>query len=59
MGLESWLFETPRGQQSIKTKGRLRTDHGEAVRDACIDGLGIALDDDWQNRSDLEFWVAF
>jgi len=31
----------------LKTRGRLRTDNGEAVRDACVDGLGIALNSTW------------
>ncbi len=47
VGLETWLFETPNGQQSIKTNNRLRTDNGEAARDACINGLGITLSSTW------------
>ncbi|WP_394713367.1 LysR family transcriptional regulator [Desulfogranum marinum] len=47
VGLESWVFDTPEGQVSIKTKGRFRTDHGEAVRDACVDGLGLAMNATW------------
>jgi DNA-binding transcriptional LysR family regulator len=47
VGLESWVFDTPDGHLSIKTKGSFRTDHGEAVRDACADGLGIAMSSTW------------
>lgn len=47
MGLENWVFDTPDGHLSIKTKGRFRTDNGEAVRDACADGLGIAINSTW------------
>lgn len=47
MGLESWGFDTPEGNLSIKTKGRFRTDNGEAMRDACVDGLGIAINSTW------------
>lgn len=54
MGLESWIFETPRGQLSIKTKGRLQTDHGEAVRNACVEGLGIAMPSTWSVYQQLE-----
>lgn len=54
MGLENWLFETPNGALNIKTKGNLRTDHGEAVRDACIQGLGIAMAATWSVYKQLE-----
>ena len=47
MGLESWVFDTTDGHLSIKTKGIFRTDYGEAVRDACVDGLGIAINSTW------------
>ncbi|WED28653.1 LysR family transcriptional regulator [Vibrio sp. DW001] len=54
MGLENWLFDTPDGELNIKTKGNLRTDHGEAVRDACVHGLGIALTATWCVNKQLE-----
>ncbi|MBX2870156.1 MAG: LysR family transcriptional regulator [Acidiferrobacterales bacterium] len=47
MGLENWVFETTDGKQAIKTKGRFRTDNGEAVRDACVDGVGITMISTW------------
>ncbi|TKB26203.1 LysR family transcriptional regulator [Desulfopila sp. IMCC35006] len=54
LGLETLVFETPTGQVSIKTKGRVRTDHGETVRDACADGLGIAISSTWSVYQHLE-----
>ncbi|MGL6259919.1 LysR family transcriptional regulator [Vibrio sp. WXL210] len=46
-GLESWAFDTPEGVQHIKVKGKIRVDHGEAVRDAAADGMGIAMCATW------------
>lgn len=46
-GLETWKLDTPNGHLSIKTKGRLRTNNGDAVRDACVNGLGIAMNATW------------
>ncbi|PSW20783.1 LysR family transcriptional regulator [Photobacterium sanctipauli] len=46
-GLETWGFKTPSGIQNIKTRGCFRSDNGDAVRDACVDGLGIALSSTW------------
>lgn len=46
-GLENWSFETPEGTIHLKTKGSLRTDHGEALRDACAAGLGLAISATW------------
>ena len=47
MGLETWVFQTPDGKQSIKTNNKLRTDNGEAARDACISGLGLTVSSTW------------
>ena len=47
MGLDNWQFKTPKGFTTIKVRGRLRTDNGEAVRDACINGLGITVNSRW------------
>ena len=46
-GLEGWTFETADGTTNIKVKGNIRVDHGEAVRDACANGLGIAMCATW------------
>lgn len=47
MGMDNWAFQTKKGQVSIKVKGNFRTDNGEAVRDACINGLGITINSSW------------
>ncbi len=53
-GLENWIFETPEGHRSIKTKGIFRTDNGEAIRDACVDGLGITVNSTWSAYKHLQ-----
>ncbi|MGI9316797.1 MAG: LysR family transcriptional regulator, partial [bacterium] len=53
-GLESWVFHTPAGPLNIKTRGRFRTDNGEAVRDACVDGLGITINSSWSAYQHLQ-----
>ncbi len=47
MGLEEWAFDTSNGRQSVKPKHIVRMDNGEAVRDACIAGLGITICSVW------------
>ncbi len=47
IGLDQWIFSTPDGSVNIKTHGRFRTDNGEIMRDACVDGLGIAINSTW------------
>lgn len=47
LGLETWSFSTPDGPISIKTNNRMRTDDGEAARDACVQGLGITFCSTW------------
>ncbi|MEE1673943.1 LysR family transcriptional regulator [Agarivorans aestuarii] len=47
MGFDSWTFNTPTGLQNIKLKGRVRVDHGEAVRDAALQSLGVAMCAEW------------
>ncbi|WP_218353104.1 LysR family transcriptional regulator [Alteromonas lipotrueiana] len=47
IGLDNWQFNTSKGITSIKVRGRFRTDNGEAVRDACINGLGITINSRW------------
>ncbi|MEZ9460263.1 LysR family transcriptional regulator [Vibrio splendidus] len=41
------LCASPEGDVTIKKKGAIRVDHGEAVRDVCVDGLGIAMCATW------------
>lgn len=47
IGIDSWCFETPEGQQKVKAKGAIRIDNGESVRDACIDGAGLTVSSIW------------
>ncbi|GAL17636.1 transcriptional regulator LysR family [Vibrio maritimus] len=54
VGLESWTFVTSQGKETIKAKGVLRTDNGDAMRDACIDGLGLAINSTWSVYKQLK-----
>jgi len=47
IGIDSWVFQTPEGQQKIKSKGAIRIDNGESIRDACIDGAGLTICSIW------------
>jgi len=47
IGLENWSFQTPQGVVHVKTNARLRVDNGEAMRDACADGMGLAINSIW------------
>lgn len=46
-GLDTWLFSVDKKPQSIKTNTILFADNGEAVRDACAQGIGITLMSTW------------
>lgn len=52
-GLETWSFSCPDGKQSIKTKSVVTADNGELVRDACVDGLGVAITSTWCSYKEL------
>lgn len=54
MGLDEWDFKSDSGPIHIKTKGYFRTDNGEAVRDACINGLGITINSKWSVYKNLK-----
>jgi len=54
MGLEGWIFDTPQGRRNIKPPGRLRIDNGEAMRDACSAGIGLAINSTWSVYQLLE-----
>ncbi|MGB5445700.1 MAG: LysR family transcriptional regulator [Psychromonas sp.] len=47
IGLEHWLFTGAVGNISVKAKGNLSADNGEAIRDACVNGLGITICSKW------------
>ena len=54
IGIDSWLFDTPDGPIRVKGKGALRVDHGESIRDACKDGLGLTICSLWCAYKELE-----
>lgn len=54
MGLDEWTFSSAQGNVVVKTKGSFRTDNGEAVRDACINGLGITISSKWSVYKQLQ-----
>jgi len=45
--LEPWQFKSDSGVITVKLQGRFKADNGEAVRDACVQGLGIAVHSRW------------
>jgi DNA-binding transcriptional LysR family regulator len=42
-----WAFMTPAGALEVRVSGRLVTDNGEVIRDALLNGFGIALKSTW------------
>ncbi len=46
-GLDHWVFDDKGKEFNIKVKGNLSADNGEAIRDACINGLGITVCSKW------------
>lgn len=46
-GLETWVFDVDGKDQNVKINSVLRTDNGEAARDACVSGVGITLSSTW------------
>ncbi|MDP2573467.1 LysR family transcriptional regulator [Vibrio penaeicida] len=53
-GLDSWVFETADKPIVVKTQASFKADNGEAVRDACIEGLGITINSTWSAYKQLE-----
>ena len=51
--VDRWSFLGPEGQINIKAKGNFSTDNGEAIRDACIAGLGITINSRWSAYKEL------
>lgn len=54
MGMDNWVFKTSNSTLSIRTSGRFRTDNGDAMRDATIDGLGISINSIWSVYQQLQ-----
>ncbi len=53
-GLDTWLFDMADGKQSVRISSRLRVDNGEALRDACTQGLGITINSTWSAYQELK-----
>jgi DNA-binding transcriptional LysR family regulator len=47
IGLDDWCFSTPKGPIKVKARGNFRTDNGEAIRDASVNGIGITIGSQW------------
>lgn len=45
--LDRWEFEGPEGQAFIKVSGSLESTHGEVLRQAALDGVGLAVLSTW------------
>lgn len=54
LGLDTWQFEAADGVVSIKAHGNVRTDNGEALRDACVAGIGITINSTWSAYQHLQ-----
>jgi DNA-binding transcriptional LysR family regulator len=46
-GTNPWRFKRDREVVSVRVSGRMQSDNGEAMRDASVAGLGIALQSTW------------
>lgn len=53
-GMDQWVFKQKNTERRIKVNGRFRTDNGEIVRDACLDGFGISINSLWSIYQDLQ-----
>lgn len=53
-GWDRWVFESEQGLVEIKVQGRFKTDNGEALRDACVGGIGISINSIWSAYQHLE-----
>lgn len=54
MNLDHWRFKSNKDVINIKATGNFRTDNGEAIRDACIQGLGITINSTWSAYQQLQ-----
>ncbi|MDJ0389072.1 LysR family transcriptional regulator [Roseomonas sp. E05] len=48
-----WIFDAPQGRQVLEVVGPLRSNSGEALRQAALDGLGLVLLPEWMVGADL------
>ena len=52
-GTAQWWFGNGRQRRSVRVQGRLRSNSNEIIRQACMDGLGIALHSYWDVAAEL------
>lgn len=53
-GFNPWRFKVGDTVQTVRVGGRLQSDNGEALRDAAVAGLGIALQSTWAMYEQLK-----
>ncbi len=46
-GMETWTLNSRKGKVNIKASGTFRSDNGDAIREACVAGLGITINSTW------------
>ncbi|WP_198377203.1 LysR family transcriptional regulator [Neoroseomonas rubea] len=48
-----WIFTTPAGRREVEVTGPFRSNSGEALRRAALDGLGLVLLPEWMVGEDV------
>ncbi|MEY1587828.1 LysR family transcriptional regulator [Burkholderia sp. Bmkn7] len=51
---QAWSFVDAHGTAQVRVAGRLKSNHSEVLRDAALDGAGIALLPDWLVEADVQ-----
>ncbi|WP_063553203.1 LysR family transcriptional regulator [Burkholderia territorii] len=51
---QAWSFADAHGTTKVLVTGRLKSNHSEVLRDAALDGAGIALLPDWLVDGDIQ-----
>ena len=51
---QAWTFADAHGTTQVLVTGRLKSNHSEVLREAALDGAGIALLPDWLIDADVE-----
>ncbi|HHF3256690.1 TPA: LysR family transcriptional regulator [Vibrio alginolyticus] len=54
VGMNNWSFNTKDGMVNVRTSGRFKTDNGDAMRDATVNGLGISINSVWSVYQELQ-----
>jgi len=52
--VDEWHFQGPEGAIRVKVKGNFRGNNSEAIREAVLEGIGIAVVPTWILRDELE-----